>query len=248
MRKIDPGLVRLAIILLAASAVLYAVVDITLGRPNDILFNTLLDVAFIPVQVLIVGLVIDGLLARREKAALLDKLNMVIGAFFSEAGRELLGRLAAFDADVDRIRPYMLVRQDWTPADYARAIAGIQDAHPAVDILNGDPASLRDFLEQKRDFLLRLLESPSLLEHERFTDTLWAVTHLAEELAFRPGFAELPVADLAHLSLDMRRAYTALLCEWLEHVRHLETAYPYLFSLAVRTNPFDPKAIAEVSA
>jgi len=29
-------------------------------------------------------------------------------------------------------------------------------------------------------------------------------------------------------------------------MRHLKKEYPYLFSLAVRTNPFDPRASVEV--
>lgn len=34
--------------------------------------------------------------------------------------------------------------------------------------------------------------------------------------------------------------------EWLGHVEHLQREYPYLFSLAVRTNPFDAQAAVEV--
>jgi hypothetical protein len=30
-------------------------------------------------------------------------------------------------------------------------------------------------------------------------------------------------------------------------MRHLQAAYPYLFSLASRTNPFDPEASAVVA-
>jgi hypothetical protein len=37
-----------------------------------------------------------------------------------------------------------------------------------------------------------------------------------------------------------------LVREWLSHMEHLKVDYPYLFSLAVRTNPFDPNASAEV--
>jgi len=37
-----------------------------------------------------------------------------------------------------------------------------------------------------------------------------------------------------------------LVREWLSHLEHLKVDYPYLFSLAVRTNPFDPNASAEV--
>jgi len=32
----------------------------------------------------------------------------------------------------------------------------------------------------------------------------------------------------------------------LAHMEHLKNEYPYLFSLAVRTNPFDPNASVEV--
>lgn len=248
MTKPLQGLLGLSLALVALSVVLYAALYFALGRPGDIVFYTFLDIAFIPVQVLIVGLVINRLLAEREKRELIDKLNMVIGAFFSEVGRELLGRLATFDADAERIRPYLLVRPDWSGRDFDRALAGLQDSNPAVDVLNGDAAALREYLQAERGFLLGVLENPNMFEHDRFTDMLWAVTHLAEELSFRPGFDALPVKDLAHLSADMRRAYLALLSEWLEYMRHLQGAYPYLFSLAVRTNPFDPKAKVFVTA
>jgi voltage-gated potassium channel len=87
-----------------------------------------------------------------------------------------------------------------------------------------------------------------LLEHETFTDLLWAVFHLTEELASRPALTALPDPDLDHLSGDMGRAYGLLASQWLDYMRHLESAYPYLFSLAVRLNPFDPDAEAVIGA
>jgi hypothetical protein len=95
--------------------------------------------------------------------------------------------------------------------------------------------------------LLGLLENQNLLEHERFTDVLWATFHLLEELMARPEFAGLPKSDLDHLAGDMRRAYQNILCQWIDYMRHLKTAYPYLFSLALRTNPFDVNACVEVT-
>ena len=44
----------------------------------------------------------------------------------------------------------------------------------------------------------------------------------------------------------MKRAYVLLIREWLDYMSHLRTDYPYLYSLAVRTNPFDPEASPEV--
>ena len=96
------------------------------------------------------------------------------------------------------------------------------------------------------DFVLRLLENPNLLEHERFTELLWAVSHLAEELAHRPNVGELTDADSKHLAGDIARAYSLLMREWLSYMKHLKEKYPYLFSLALRTNPFDPDASVEL--
>ena len=49
------------------------------------------DVAFLFIQVLLVSLLLDGLMQRRAREGMLNKLNMIIGAFFSECGTELLG-------------------------------------------------------------------------------------------------------------------------------------------------------------
>jgi len=104
------------------------------------------------------------------------------------------------------------------------------------------PDSLRNLragLTANRGFLLGLLENPNLLEHESFTDLLWAVFHVVEELEMRPESLEgLPAADYAHLATDVRRAYSRLAGEWLAYARHLQEDYPYLFSLAARINPF----------
>ena len=44
----------------------------------------------------------------------------------------------------------------------------------------------------------------------------------------------------------MQRGYVLLIQEWLAYMAHLKTRYPYLFSLALRTNPFDPFATPEI--
>jgi hypothetical protein len=101
-----------------------------------------------------------------------------------------------------------------------------------------DRAALKKHLVSQRHFVLRLLENPNLMEHERFTDLLWAVHHLEEELQMRTTLTDLVPADEAHLEVDARRAFNALVAEWLVYVQHLKSDYPYLFSMVVRTHPF----------
>lgn len=115
-----------------------------------------------------------------------------------------------------------------------------------MDARLGDLPELYAYLHGQRDFLLRLLENPNLLEHDKFTEMLWAVTHLLEELSARDDLTRLTEKDLDHLSGDLARAYCELAGQWVGYMEHLQKQYPYLFSLAMRTNPLDPKASAAV--
>ncbi len=134
----------------------------------------------------------------------------------------------------------------WSEEEFQSVTRRLNNHDCAIDSRVGDLGELRSFLMGKSDFLVRLLENPSLLEHESFTNLLWAVFHLYDELANREKVRELSDADYAHLSGDMKRAYSSLISEWLAYMKHLSYHYPYLFSLAVRINPFDPGASAEI--
>jgi hypothetical protein len=181
-------------------------------------------------------------LNRRERRVRLEKLNMVIGAFFAEVGNTLLVYFSDFDVQLEQIKGDLVVRGDWTDAQFQEVAERIRGYDYRVDAARIDFEHLRAFLTAKRSFLLRLLENPSLMEHELFTDLLLAVFHLAEELTHRRKVAELPAADQAHLAGDVRRIYGLLVHQWLDHLHYLKRDYPYLFSLAIRTNPFDEKA------
>ena len=237
--------VTLGLVLVAVTVVLVAINLLVFDSAEETGFWMLHSLAMLPIEVLLTVLILNVLLERRARQELLGKLNMVIGAFFSEVGADLLRRISAFDADM-ACRKDFLVKGNWDARRFAGARQVAREYDYAVDATLGDLADLRAFLVSKREFLLGLLENQSLLEHESFTDALWAVFHLAEELQLRPDVSDLPRSDLAHLASDMKRAYAALAVEWLGYVEHLKTAYPYLYSLAVRTNPLDPDACAVI--
>lgn len=206
----------------------------------------LAQLGFLPVSVYLVTVVINQLLGRREKQAMLKKLNMVIGSFFSEVGTGLLRLVVKRESAASTTRTDFLVGPGWGDAEYGRARARLKEWDGKIHPTEIDWEALRAFLLAERPFLLSLLGNPNLLEHESFTDLLWAVFHLAEELGNRKGVALLAESDYEHLSGDLRRVYVLLLSEWLDYMKHLQADYPYLFSLAVRINPFDPDAKAEV--
>jgi hypothetical protein len=237
----------IGIFLIGLSAVIYLIHFLIFRDSHHIFIFLVADIGFVFIEVLLVTLIIDQLLHQREKRSLLHKLNMIIGVFFSEGGSELLRMLSEYDPEMERIRGELAGKERWTQEGFSETSERIRTYQYKMDSQKGGLEGLRDFLCQKKDFFLRILENPNLLEHEKFTDTLWAVLHLAEELTCRRSLQNLLPTDSAHLAGDMGRAYKNLISEWLNYMIHLKTHYPYLFSLAIRTNPFDPQARPEVT-
>jgi len=234
--------VSLALALVVLSVMIYLVHYAIFRDPHHIFIYMVGDIAFIPIEVLLVTVVIHQVLSQREKRNRLEKMNMVIGAFFAEVGTGLLAYLSDFDPRLDEIKRDLIVRDDWSDQQFADVSRRLHKHEYQVEIQKVRLEDLRTFLKAKRDFLVRLLENPSLLEHESFTDLLRSVFHLTDELEKREGMTDLPDSDLHHLALDLKRAYVLLVHEWLGYMRHLRYNYPYLFSLAMRTNPFDESA------
>ncbi len=234
--------VILGVILIAVSSAVYFLQIALFHNVHDTLFYLAQDLAFVPINVLLVTLFLNKILAMREKQAMMNKLNMVIGTFFSEVGTPLLRTLTGFDKNFAEVRSRLHVTVGWSEEHFSAARRELKDLGEGIDARLGDRARMSSLLIEKRNFLVQLLENQNLLEHETFTELLWAVFHLAEELAAREGMPPLPPHDLDHLSGDIKRAYVLLIAEWLSYMKHLKTDYPYLYSFSVRMSPFNPDA------
>ena len=237
----------IAVVLLTLSAIFYMVQIHIFHNEQETFFLMLQDLSFVPVNVLLVTLILDRLLKRREKQNLLNKMNMVIGVFFNDLGIELIKIFGVFIENIDEVNNVLQISQRWKDRDFNEINKKFK-IKPNQFILNNQNLTiLKDFLENKKGGLLNMLANPNLLEHDTFTNLLWAVFHLADELSHRPDFNDLPKTDLDHLKVDMMRAYTFIVSEWASYMKHLKNDYPYLFSIAVRTNPFNPDAEITVS-
>ncbi len=184
----------------------------------------------------------EMLLVRREAQSRMRKVNMVLGVFFSEVGNKLLSMLSRCDSFIDTDRETLLVQAQWKQEDFTGALKKLKNRRWKIDIMQADLQSMHTFLNSKRGLLISLLENPVLIEQEYFSEALLAVFHLTDELGSRQSFDGLPETDLNHLAGDMNRAYKKLVEQWLIYLLHLKGEYPYLFSLAIRKNPFDQDA------
>jgi len=182
------------------------------------------------------------MLNRRERKARIEKLNMVMNLFFSEIGNRLLRYFVGLDPQAASLRKDLVVTNDWSAADFLKVSQLLKNHKYNIDIEKVPQGELSTFFDGKVDLLLRLMENPALLERESFTETIRAVFHFRDELLLRQDISQLPESDKKHLAGDIKRAYRLLAFQWLDYMRYLKDNYPYLFSLAMRINPFDLNA------
>lgn len=237
LRKLILNKTLMVCTLFSVSILLYAMDYVLLGSAKELSIWFLGNLAFLPVYVIIVTLMIERVLKERERQAVMRKLNMVIGVFFSEAGNRLLKELSAYVVSCDDLKRHLLINGTWKEQEFAAALDYLVKTDIKIESSHCEKLGLKEFLVEKRGFLVSLLENQTLLEHEEFTDLLWAVFHLAEELEARVTFENMPQSDSDHINGDIKRVFGHLSREWVMYMRHLKQDYPYLFSLAVRLNP-----------
>lgn len=197
------------------------------------------DLAFVPIQVILVTLILNRFLNVMEERKKRKKINVIISTFFAEAGTCIL-------AEMHRLNRQGKVTEELLTASRINAKNGVQLKRAVKERnleLYADPDRLPAMytaLIAHKPSMLRMLENSNLLEHESFTDMLWAVFHVADELQHR-GTIDLSSADIDHLSNDFTRAYSVLLMEWVDYMIYLHDEYPFLYALALSRNPLSTK-------
>lgn len=229
---------QFTIILLFVSIVLYLIHFVIFDEPRFIFKLLINNLAFAPISVLFLTLFINQILEMRTKQEQTQKTYLALGTFFHEIGNELLRKMAIFDISGGEIQDLVAVDDSWDKNNFARVRKNISLRKVCLACNRNNLKELRDFLNDHRDYIIGMLANPALKEHEALTDMLWSVYHLSMELSARETLESSHEEDLEHLRVDAERAYGLLCIEWLEYMKHLKEEYPYLYSFALRTNPF----------
>ena len=237
-----------AVVSISLSAVLYVLHFIIFHDVRNSLDLLLGDLAYLPLEVLLVVIILERLLSQRERQNIVLKLNMIVGAFFSEVGNNLLTELTPlFNECRGELNDHLGLKTNWQDSDFRLAMRYIRQAELKPTCNVPDLKKLAAFLDAKREFLFQLIQNPYVLEHEAFSDVLLSIDHLDDELEARAAYPDLPETDIEHLESDIGRFYGQLIYQWLIYARHLQNNYPYLYSLLVRVHPFQsrPKAVVD---
>lgn len=231
------GNIILFVTLTVSSVLIYFIQYTIFQDASSTFFYFLQDIAFLPFQALIVSLVINRFLNVTEKKRKIKKNNVAISTFFVETGVEIMMILSKFDKN-HRKECEMLKLTELLGNKGKTARKIVEGFEYRFHVEPENLGELVAIMEKNKGFLLTLLENPNLHEHEAFTDMLWAVFHIADELKTRGDLNKISDEDASHLAVDLLRAYKAMVIEWIGYINYLNDDYPFLYKIAIRKNPF----------
>ncbi len=189
-----------------------------------------------------VGNLTEIALNKKEREIKKQKINILVGVYLKEIGKEILRHAEAVIVNYNEIQKILMVTPEWTAKEFIQAEKAIEK----MDVETRFDAVVLDLLEahvmHRRDTISRLLENRYVLDNEHFSDVMLSSLHLLDEIGARESLHDLPEKDQEHLANDFKRVYDHLIRQWLNYLRHLQEQYPYLYSLEIRTNPFNPNA------
>lgn len=119
MKRRTRWLIGLGIFLLALSLLLLAAHYVLFQDRQWLEKYVVFELAFIPIDAIVITLILDQVLEARERKERLEKMNMVIGLFFSEVGIGLLRKMAARDPEIAKVRTELARAGDISPSGYA---------------------------------------------------------------------------------------------------------------------------------
>ena len=196
------------------------------------------DIAFIPMEVFFTNLIIDSLLEKIEKNNFLEKLNMMIGIFYTEIGRNILTEFVKGDENLAELINSNICAKNWDDSSCKKLKNKIEDHNFDLNITKINIDNIKNILSNNRDFLMNLIINENIHEHEEFTDMLMSLLHVKEEIDSRYS-DKIEAFELEHLASDMAVAYKYLTLDWCEYMNYLNKNYPRLFVRALIDNPFD---------
>lgn len=200
------------------------------------------DIAFVPLEVFFVTMVLDRILEKREKAHMIEKLNMLVRLFYTKVGQDLLNIFVSSDAGIQNVRKACEIDMKTYEMDFRSAENAIEDHEHEVDMAKIDLNHLKSVLDDQENFLVNMISSPVLVEYDTFSDLLLSLFHLREELNMKlipENQLDMKAHHVEHLKVDINRAYRHLALEWVNYMKYLKDHYPFLYVTAITKNPYD---------
>lgn len=219
----------ISIILVVLSAIMFLIHYLVFGQAVNTAYYSLMNLCFIPINSLVVTIILESLIDYKAKQERMEKLNMLVGIFFTEVGSKLMHLIISAD---NNAKNYIVSFEDLSKV---KSQIDKHDYKINMDDINIE--AIKSVLVQNSNLFINLISNENILQHEIFTDLIMSVIHLRDEIIFMENdiHGEL---DKRHLENDIIRVYKNITIQWVHYLEYLNKFYPFLYNNAIRVNPF----------
>ena len=109
--------IRFAIIMFVLAVVIFLARYLIFGDGEEIIAYLWKHIGFIPIDILIVAFLLEGIMGKKEHEAILEKIDMLMGTFFSELGNDLIRELSKVNANKINTENLKDIK-NWNDKDY----------------------------------------------------------------------------------------------------------------------------------
>lgn len=229
---------QLILLLLCASALLYAIHYLIFRDLHHLAIFGLHELAFVPLEVILVTLGLDQLVEKTHREEARSKVSIIETLYFNESGGTMLRYLTSFDPDAARLRELLQVTEDWHSSDFRQAIRQLKSYPFLLDLDRIDFFGLHYHLSQRHEYYRSMLENPALTQSEAFTEMIMKIYLLWEELDGRTNLYQLPEKDRSYLAELLHEIYRELTEYWLDNVYNHSIHNRFRLHRAIESNPF----------
>lgn len=219
----------ISFILIALSSIMFFIHYLIFGQALNTAYYSLMNLCFIPINSLVVTIMLEKLIDYRAKKDRIEKINMLVGIFFTEVGGKLMHLI--IDADKDA-KNYITNFEDLN-----KIKKSLYEYDYKVDMNYIDLCTIKNILVEHNNLFVTLISNESILQHQIFTDLLMSVIHLRDEIIFMEKDKESGF-NTNHLENDVIRVYKNISIQWIFYLEYLSKSYPFLYNNAIRVNPF----------
>ncbi|MDU6112995.1 MAG: hypothetical protein E6649_01200 [Paeniclostridium sordellii] len=220
----------ISFILIALSAVMFLIHYLVFGQALNTAYYSLMNLCFIPINSLVVTIILEKLIDYRAKKDRIEKINMLVGIFFTEVGGKLMHLIIDSDKDA---KNYITNFEDLNNIKKC-----LNEYDYKVDMNNIDLCSIKNILLENNNLFVTLISNENVFQHQIFTDLLMSVVHLRDEIIFMEKDDNLEL-NINHLENDVIRVYKNISIQWISYLEYLNKSYPFLYNNAIRVNPFE---------
>ena len=144
---------KFSILMVLLIIIIYGSNYLVLGDAEHIISYVWTHLGFIPVDILLVAFLLDEIIERKEKEAMLEKLDMLMSTFFSEVGNELINQLSTvnkYKASTENLKSI----KNWEDKDYENKLNELKSSTVDFSAIDMGLEDREEFLENLRTLLV----------------------------------------------------------------------------------------------